>query len=92
MAQIPYELLVRLNYETGALQGAHVKFYDSVTQQEGDAQPVAMAGATGFPLATILSAIQSGSIISADAANAKCVAHEATIATLNAEIAALKAV
>ena len=64
MAQIPYEFLVRWDHVTGALKGAHIKTYDSVTNQEGEAQPVAMAGATGFPIASVLTAIEQGAIIS----------------------------
>lgn len=70
MAQIPYEFLVRWNHTTGALQGAYVKTFDSVTLQEGQPQPVAIAGQNGFPLADVLAAIQSGAIISMDNANA----------------------
>lgn len=95
MAQVPYEFLARWDYQTGQLKGAHVKVFDSVTQREGDAQPVAVAGASGFPLADILTAIQTGAIASMDAANialaAEQAAHAVTTAELNTALAKLKA-
>lgn len=95
MAQIPYEFLVRWNHLTGELQGAHCKTFDSVTGREGDAQSVAIAGAVGFPLSDILTAIETGAIIAADnavaALNAANAAHAATVAVKDAEIATLTA-
>jgi len=93
MAQVPYEFLVRWDHNTGALKGAHIKMFDDVTQQEGMAQPVAIAGAIGFPLADVLTAIQSGAIIAADTANAALTteqtAHAATQALLDTAQTAL---
>jgi len=95
MAQIPYEFLVRLDYITGAVKGAHCKFYDSVTQREGDAQSVAIAGQAGFPLTSILSSVQTGAIIAMDAANlalsTEKTAHAATTSALSAALAKLQA-
>jgi len=95
MAQIPYEFLVRWDHSTGALKGAYIKMFDDVTQQEGMAQPVAIAGAIGFPLADVLTAIQSGAIVTADAATvaltAEQTAHAATQALLDTANAALVA-
>ena len=92
MAQVPYEFLVRWNCLTGELQGAHVKLFDNVAMKEGDAQSVAVAEATGFPLAAILTAIETGAIIAADnalqALAAEKAAHDATKAALAAAVVA----
>lgn len=64
----PYEFLVRWDHMTGELKGAHVKFYDTATQREGDAESVAIAGAAGFPISDVLTAIESGAILAMDAA------------------------
>jgi len=93
MAQVPYEFLVRWDHNTGALKGAYCKLYNNVLMREGDAQPVAIAGAAGFPLADVLTAIQSGAIITADTATAALTAeqtaHAATQASLDAANTAL---
>lgn len=83
MAQVPYEFLVRWDHQTGVLKGAHCKTFDTVTGKEGDAQVVSVAGAQGFPLGEILTAIESGSLL---ALNAEQTAHNAT----KAELAAAK--
>lgn len=80
MAQVPYEFLVRWNYLTGELQGAHVKIYDNVSLKEGNAQTVAVAGASGFPLAAILTAIETGALIAMEQAIADKAAAEASLA------------
>lgn len=83
MAQVPYEFLVRWDHQTGVLKGAHCKIYDTVTGKEGDAQVVSVAGAQGFPLSEILTAIELGSLL---ALNEEQVAHNATkveLATAN---------
>lgn len=98
--QIPYEFLVRWNHQTGVLQGAHAKFYEAITDangviiggKEGDAMSVIVAGNAGFPLAEILSAIESGAIIAMEAANAALTAektaHAATQAAFDAYVKA----
>ena len=83
----PYEFLVRWDHLTGVLKGAHIKLFDTVTMQEGRAQAVAIAGASGFPIAEVLTAIEIGAIAAYDAAVIK---HAAEIAAKDAEIAALK--
>lgn len=88
MAQMPYEFLARWDYKTGVLKGAHVKMFDSATGIEGEAQVVAVAGAAGFPLADIMTAMQSGAVAAMDAEK---IAHASTTAALNAALAKLKA-
>jgi hypothetical protein len=72
--QKPYELLVR--WKDGVVSGAHVKFLERIeengvvlTEKEGDAQPISIAGSVGFPLADILSTVQSDALAAIDAAN-----------------------
>ena len=84
----PYEFLVRWDHLTGVLKGAHIKLFDTVTMLEGHAQSVAIAGASGFPLAEVLTAVEVGAIAALDAAVIK---HASEIAAKDAEIAALKA-
>lgn len=91
MAQVPYEFLVRWDHQTGTLKGAHCKIFDSVTGKEGDAQEVAVAGASGFPLLAILTAIESGAIISMDEANAALAVEKAAHDATKAKLLALQA-
>lgn len=91
MAQIPYEFLVRWNHTTGALQGAYVKTFDNVANKEGDAQPVAVAGQAGFPLTDVMTALQSGTIISMDAANVALATEQAAHAATSALLAVAQA-
>jgi len=107
----PYEFLVRMNKD-GTIAGAHIKFLDTYTdagviiqQVEGEAQPVSVAGSAGFPMDTILSAIQSAALATVEVEKADCAtakaetakatealtAAQAVIANKDAEIAALKA-
>lgn len=118
----PYEFLVRINKD-GTIAGAHVKFLDTYTdagviisQVEGEAQPVSMAGGAGFPIASILDSVQSAALVTVEAEKAKAAeavtaqaaatkerddavaaltaekaAHQQTIASKDAEIAALVA-
>src|ERR1035437_3830799 len=73
--QSPYEFLVR--WKDGKIAGAHVKFlervidHDGVTvlsEIEGMAQPVSMAGEVGYPIADIFAAIHTDSVATAQAA------------------------
>ena len=90
MAQVPYEFLVRWDYQTGALKGAHVKAFDNVAMREGDAQSVEVAGASGFPLNAILTAIETGALIAAEQAAAALAAERAAHDATKAELALLK--
>jgi hypothetical protein len=103
----PYEFLAR--WKNGALAGAHVKFLETITddgavvsQREGDPMSVAVAGAAGFPLDDILSALQADAIAERDAAvaakataeaalSAATTTHTAALAAKDAAIAALEA-
>lgn len=56
----PYEVLIRYN-ESGALQGAHVRWVNIITLDDGivlrsisDAEGIAVAGNNGFPVEEIL--------------------------------------
>jgi heterodisulfide reductase subunit A-like polyferredoxin len=78
MAKIPYEFLARWDHQTGALKGAHVKTFDDVMNREGDAQAVAVAGADGFPLGDILTAVEQGAIAAMEAAQTELATEKAT--------------
>lgn len=64
----PYELLVR--WEDGKLKGAHIQWLYTtkdendqvVASQVGQAEPVAVGKTQGFPLADILSKVQSDAL------------------------------
>lgn len=88
MAKIPYEFLARWDHQTGVLKGAHVKTFDDVTNREGDAQ--AVAGADGFPLADILTAVEQGAIAAMEIAKAELAAEKAELAAEKAAHAATK--
>lgn len=94
MAQVPYEFLARWNHVTGVLQGAHVRLYDSVSLKEGDAQAVAVAAASGYPLADILTALETGALLATEQAvtekNAAISAKIAAEAALDTEKTAHK--
>ena len=92
----PYEFLAR--WTNGTLAGAHVRFLETITddgvvlsQKEGNAIPVALAGGAGFPLSEILSTLQADAIAERDAATAAKDAAVAALAAKDAEIAALEA-
>lgn len=98
MAQVAYEALARWNYQTGILQGMYCKNFDTVTGREGDAMPVAVALAQGFPLTDILTQIEIGAVLAMEKATAARVLAESSLAaekaahdSTKAELAALKA-
>jgi hypothetical protein len=91
MAKVMYERLERYDYLTGALKGAHVKLYDTVTLQEGDAMSYATAATQGFTQTDILTAVQSGAIIAMDAANAALATEQAAHAATSALLATAQA-
>lgn len=70
----PYEFLVRWD-KTGSLSGAHAQFRYITADDDGTpigefigaAEPVAIAGAAGFPLADILSPLQIAALTERDA-------------------------
>ena len=69
--RLPYEFLVRWDH-TGRLSGAHAQFRYVTTAPDGAviaeavgaAEPVAVAGAEGFPLADILSEAHAAALTS----------------------------
>ena len=78
----PNEFLVRWS-DAGQIQGAHIVFRETVIEDGTEltsrllpAQPVALAGASGFPLSDVLAEVQASAL--------------ATIEARDAEIAALK--
>lgn len=75
----PYEFLVR--WKDGAITGAHIKMLETIaedgvvlSQKEGVAMPVSMAGAGNFPLADLLTGIQTQALIDLDAARSELAA------------------
>lgn len=85
----PYEFLVRWDRD-GRLAGAHVQFRyvtvdDGAVVGEfvGAAEPVGLAGASGFPLADILPAIQAAAIAALESVTAERDALAAQIAARN---------
>lgn len=70
---VPYELLVRWT-SAGQIAGAHVQFLEQlvedgtvINEKVGAAVPVALAGGAGFPLADILSLVQTDALATAAA-------------------------
>lgn len=93
----PYEFLVR--WTNGNIAGAHVRFLETIsedgtvlTQKEGNAMPVSMAGEAGFPLSDLLTLTQQTALAERDAALAAKATAEAALATATtAHTAALAA-
>ena len=92
----PYEFLVR--WKDGAIAGAHIKFLETVSengvvlsQKEGIASPVSMAGESGFPIADLLTTVQTQALTDLAAAQAVISNHPSGLAAKDAEIAALQA-
>ena len=82
--QTPHEFLIRWD-DAGALKGAHIAFRESITEDGAEIsskftapQAVAMAGATGFPLADVIGLLSVDALAALDA-------KDAQIATLTAE-------
>lgn len=92
----PYEFLAR--WRDGVLAGAHIGFIEEVvedgqvlSQKVLDVMPVAVAGATGFPLADILTQLQADAITERDAALAEKTALQAQLAETAAQLEAAQA-
>jgi len=65
---------------------------DPVRQSdEGDAQSVAVAGAAGFPLADVLTAIETGALLAMEQANVAKASAEAALAAEKAARASAEA-
>ena len=83
----PYEFLARWD-DAGILRGAHVVFREAIidagveiSSKIGDAMPVSLAGGAGFPLAQILSALNTSAIVDSEAKTAEI----ATLKTAKAD-------
>ncbi|WP_448207295.1 hypothetical protein [Azospirillum sp. sgz302134] len=88
----PYEFLVRWD-RNGHLAGAHAQFRYVTRGDDGafagefvsPAEPVAVAGASGFPLADLLSEVQASALAALETARADLEAARAEIAELRAQ-------
>lgn len=76
----PYEFLARWD-DAGNLRGAHVVFREAIidagveiSSKIGDAMSVSLAGGAGFPLAQILSALNTSAIVDSEAKAAEIAA------------------
>lgn len=83
----PYEFLVR--WRDGAISGAHIRFLETVledgvvlAQKEGNAMPVSLAGEAGYPLADVLSAVQTSALVELEKAKEALATAEASRQTL----------
>ena len=106
--QTPYEFLVR--WTNGTVAGAHIRFLERLvedgtvlSEKEGNAHPVSMAGEVGFPIADILDAVQiaaltdlaaaqvakTEAVTSLKTAQDALAASEAKVAQLQAKIDAM---
>lgn len=63
----PYEFLIR--WKDGLITGAHVKFLEQLkedgavlTEKEGQAIPVSLAGESGYPVDDVFAAISTGAV------------------------------
>ena len=87
----PYEFLVRWDRQ-GRLAGAHAQFRLITTATDGsvvadilgNAEPVAVAGAAGFPLADVLSQAQAAALAALEAVTAERDALASRLAALSA--------
>ena len=96
--KLPYEFLARWD-ANGVLSGAQIGFRRVITDDDGTAfadqllpaQPVALAGETGFPLGDLLPAITQNALIAKEAAETALAAVRAELAAVTAERDALRA-
>ena len=94
--QTPYEFLVR--WTDGAVAGAHIRFLERlvedgvvISEKEGDAKPVSMAGGAGFPIADILSALQVTALSNLALEKTAKAAAETALTAAQAQVTALQA-
>ena len=87
----PYEFLARWN--NGTLAGAHIRFLETISedgvvlsQKEGNAQPVSLAGEAGFPIEDILDGLQATALSDLAAAQAAKATAEAALTAKQAEL------
>ena len=101
MKRVAYELLVRHDIMTGEVRGAHVKFYDWMTDADGniingsgkdsDAMSLTTAAALDFPLTAILSQIEVGALLAMEQAQDELITEKVAHAATQEELAATKA-
>ncbi|TXT39207.1 MAG: hypothetical protein FD135_2357 [Comamonadaceae bacterium] len=91
-----YEFLVRWN--NGVLAGAHIRMLETISengvvlsQKEGAAQPVSLAGELGFPIADVLSALQVTALTDLTTAQAAKAASDAALKTTQDALAVAEA-
>ncbi len=89
--QTPNEFLVRWS-DAGQIQGAHIVFREAVIEDGTEltsrllpAQPVALAGAAGFPLADVLAEVQASALATIEARDAEITALKASQQTIETE-------
>lgn len=89
--QTPYEFLVR--WTNGAVAGAHIRFLERlvedgvvISEKQGHAQPVSLAGETGFPISDVLNVVQVSALSDLKTAQDALAASEAKVASLQAQI------
>jgi len=89
--QTPYEFLVR--WDNGVVVGAHIRFLERlvedgavISEKEGHAKPVSLAGEAGFPIADILSLVQTNALADLATAQAALAVSEAKVAALQAQL------
>jgi hypothetical protein len=94
----PYELLVRWRQD-GTLQAAHVQWATLIINDDGtiagwypgDIQTVDVGKGGNFPLADILSDVQSSALVSLAAEQEKSAALEDQVAALSSQLEAAQA-
>jgi hypothetical protein len=102
--QVPYEFLVRMNAQ-GQIAGAHVQFLEQIVEDGTvlsekvlDAQPVSLAGESGFPISQIINDVQATAIATTESLNAQLAqaiaekdamqqTHASELSALNAQLA-----
>lgn len=89
--QTPNEFLVRWS-DAGQIHGAHIVFREAVIEDGAEltsrlmpAQPVALAGASGFPLADVLADVQASALATIEARDAEIATLKASQQTIEAE-------
>jgi hypothetical protein len=93
----PYEFLIRWGKD-GSISGAHVKWLDTVrdddtiiSEKEGVAIPVSLAGEAGYPIGDIFAAIDTTAKSTAESALASIALADQQAADLVAKQAEVKA-
>lgn len=90
-SQTPNEFLVRWS-DAGQIQGAHIVFREAVIEDGTEltsrllpAQPVALAGAAGFPLGDVLAEVQASALATIEARDVEITTLKASQQTIETE-------